>query len=127
MQLGITISLGELAAAADDPRILVLDVRTRDQRAARPLDDGAFTVVCAPPEALSSNLLRVATLVGARHVVVVDDQESGAVAAARLLRTVEVDCAALEGGLGGWTAFCCAQQPCVRLPTCVGNDGPEVV
>lgn len=99
---GLTLSPRELLAAADDPRVVVLDVRTSAERSVRPLDNPFFAVVYAPRDALRGRLAAVAALVGNRHVVVVDTDEREAVAAVRLLRTLEVDCFALQGGIAWW-------------------------
>jgi hypothetical protein len=99
-----TVSLRDLVAAADDPRLAVLDVRSPQERSARPLCNAFFPVVFAPGETLASNRFAVATLLGGRHVVAVAAEERGAAQAASLLREVEVDCRALEDGMRGWAA-----------------------
>lgn len=94
--------LSDFIASRDDPRILVLDVRRPPERRAFPLSNRFFSVVYAPHDDLSTTIVPIATLVGQRHVIVVDTQEAEALAASRLLQAIEVDATVLEGGLGGW-------------------------
>jgi rhodanese-related sulfurtransferase len=94
--------LREFVASLADARILVLDVRPPDERAVLPLENRFFAVIYAPRADLPKTLPAVATLVGQRHVVVVDDEEARARDAADLLRSIEVDADALEDGIAGW-------------------------
>jgi hypothetical protein len=96
------LRLRDFMASCDDPRILLLDVRLPAERATLPLENRFFSVITTPRVHLQRTLVSLATLVGQRHVVVVDAFESHALDAARLLRSIEVDAAALEDGLAGW-------------------------
>lgn len=96
------IHLSDFIASRDDPRILVLDVRGAGERQAFPLRNRFFSVIYAPREELPASIVPLATLVGQRHVIVVDTLESQALAASRMLQSIEVDSAVLEGGLDGW-------------------------
>ncbi|HYZ17255.1 MAG TPA: hypothetical protein VE591_12670 [Candidatus Acidoferrum sp.] len=94
--------LSDFIASRDDPRLLVLDVRQPAERSSFPLSNRFFSVVYAPRDDLRAAIVPIATLVGQRHVIVVDTYETQALAASRLLQSIEVDATVLEGGLGGW-------------------------
>jgi hypothetical protein len=94
--------LADFIASRDDPRLLVLDVRRPPERQKFPLSNRFFSVVYAPHDDLCTTIVPIATLVGQRHVIVVDTQEAQALAVSQLLQSIEVDSAVLEGGLGGW-------------------------
>lgn len=94
--------LSDFIASRDDPRILVLDVRRPPERQQFPLSNRFFSVVYAPHDDLPTRIVPIATLVGQRHVIVVDTQEAQALAASQLLQSIEVDSEVLEGGLRGW-------------------------
>jgi rhodanese-related sulfurtransferase len=94
--------LCDFIASREDPRILVLDVRRPAERQAFSLSNRFFSVVYAPHEDLCTTIVPIATLVGQRHVIVVDTREEQALTASRLLQSIEVESAVLEGGLDGW-------------------------
>jgi rhodanese-related sulfurtransferase len=102
MNADTTISLSELLAARDDPRLCVLDIRAPAIRASQPLENAFLPVVYAPGGELRVRLLSFAALLGNRHVVVIDDDQATAAQASRLLQSVEVEAVALEGGVEGW-------------------------
>jgi hypothetical protein len=94
--------LADFIASRDDPRILLLDVRRAPERQQFPLSNRFFSVVYAPHDDLPATIVPIATLVGQRHVIVVDTQEAQALAASHLLHSIEVDADVLEGGVRGW-------------------------
>ena len=100
----------ELVAAREDARLLLLDIRLPGERAEHPIENPFFQVVYAPRDELPQRTCSVARLLGNRHVVVVDDYEARAESAAALLRGVEVDALALEGGISGWQIVLVALQ-----------------
>jgi hypothetical protein len=104
MNAPLTVDLREFMSARDDPRLIVLDVRAPAVRSAYPLRNTLFPVLFVQHEALARDPLPIATLLGGRHVVVVDSEECGAVDAVRTLRYAEVECAALEDGVSGWSS-----------------------
>ena len=96
------VHLRDFIASTQDPRALVLDVRLPAEREARPLSNRFFPVIYAPRDTLAGEITELATLLGGRHVIVVDTVEARARIASRLLRELEVEAAALEGGFEGW-------------------------
>ncbi|HTJ25531.1 MAG TPA: hypothetical protein VMA36_05125 [Candidatus Limnocylindria bacterium] len=115
-----TLRLRDFVASREDPRILLLDVRLPVERAAVSLENRFFTVIHTPRPDVPKTLVALATLLGARHVVVVDELEAGARDAAHLLRSIEVDAAALENGLAGWVSA-------VVEESCEVHDALQVV
>jgi hypothetical protein len=94
--------LSDFIASRDDPRLLVLDVRNAGERQAFPLRNRFFSVIYTPRKELLATIVPLATLVGQRHVIVVDTLQVQALAASRLLQSIEVDSAVLEDGVDGW-------------------------
>lgn len=95
------LSVPELIAAHDDPRVLLLDVRLPAERAMLSLTNPVFTFMCTPRTDLPNDVLKLAQLVGSRRVIVLDSDEVRAGEACDMLRLMEVDAQALEGGTAG--------------------------
>lgn len=102
MKIARFLSISDLLAACDDPRMLLLDVRLPAERAMLPLDNPVFSFIYEPRTDLQEDAWRLARLVGDRRVIVIDADEARAGAACDVLRRMEVDAQALEGGTAGW-------------------------
>lgn len=96
------MSLRDFVAIHDDPRAVVLDARDRFERSTHGLSNPLVGVMYAPSSSLFETLERTATMLCGRHVIVIDSNEEHAIAAARLLRSIDVDAVALQDGFKGW-------------------------
>lgn len=97
------LHLRELVAAREDPRMLLLDIRAVAERAELSIENPFWPVLYSPHDELPQRACAVARLAGGRHVVVVDAFEARAHAGAELLCELEVEAAALEDGVSGWS------------------------
>lgn len=96
------MSLRDFVTVHDDPRAVLLDARDRFERSTHGLSNPLLGVVYAPTTTLLETLEKTATLLGGRHVIVIDSNEEHAIVAVRLLRSIEVDAVALQDGFDGW-------------------------
>ena len=85
-----------------DPLILLLDARLPSERVRCEVVNDVYPVVYAPRTELRQNLERIARLVGSRHVIVIDTDQTRAEADAAILRSAEVWAVALGGREAGW-------------------------
>lgn len=97
-----TMGLREFMQARDDSRILLLDSRLPEEREALPLSNPFFSVVYAPRATVVHDALHLAMILGDRHVIVVDIEETDAACVAWTLREAGVSARPLERGLSGW-------------------------
>lgn len=100
----LVLSLSAFVTIRDDPKALILDARDPVGRRARPLINSLLPVVYAPAATLAPQLERLAALLGPRHVIVVDEREEEAADDVRLLRSIDIEAAALQNGFAGWQA-----------------------
>lgn len=96
------MSLRDFVAIREDPRAVLLDARDRFERSTHGLSNPLVGVMYAPSSSLFETLERTATMLCGRHVIVVDSSEEHGIAAARLLRSIDVDAVALQDGFTGW-------------------------
>jgi hypothetical protein len=96
--------LTDFLDARNDPRLVIVDARAPTQRAEYDLFNPFFPVVYVPHDTTERQLDHMASVLGERHVVVVDVAESDAADIARVLRRLDLWAAPLERGLAGWKA-----------------------
>jgi len=87
--------------SADDPRLVLLDIRPHDELW-MPLDNEFFPHVELPGGLASTRLPAVAATLCGRHVIVVGETEEAALCVSDELIARDVDAAALQDGIAGW-------------------------
>jgi len=99
--MATTCPLTRFLFSADDPRLVLLDIRPRDEHWV-PLDNEFFPHVELPGGLSSTQLPAVAATLCGRHVVVVGKTEEAALRVTDELIARDVEAAALQGGIAGW-------------------------